>query len=62
MLLRILQVKAGEGRLLALLVGLSFLISTGGSVGGNAIDALFFAASAPCTCRPSTWHLASPPS
>ncbi len=43
MLLRILQVKAGEGRLLALLAGLSFLISTGGSVGGNAIDALFFA-------------------
>lgn len=41
-LLRALRVRTGEGRLIALVAGLGFLISTGGSVGGNAVDALFF--------------------
>jgi hypothetical protein len=42
-LLRVLQVRAGEGRLLALVAGLGFLVSTGGSLGGNGVEALFFA-------------------
>lgn len=41
-LTRVLKVRPGEGRVVALLVGVMFLTSAGGSIGGNGIDALFF--------------------
>jgi class 3 adenylate cyclase/HEAT repeat protein/tetratricopeptide (TPR) repeat protein len=39
---RILKVRPGEGRSAVLLVALMFLVSAGGSIGGNGIDTLFF--------------------
>lgn len=42
-LLRVLQVRAGEGRLLTCSAAWPFSCRPGGSLGGNAIDALFFA-------------------
>ena len=34
--------RAGEGRTVTLVLAVTFLVSAGGSVGGNAIEALFF--------------------
>ena len=39
----IFKVRPGEGRTVALVLALTFLASAGGSVGGNAIEALFYA-------------------
>ena len=36
-----LKVRPGEGRMVALQVGLTFFVSAGGSLGGNGVDALF---------------------
>ncbi|MGH2524265.1 MAG: Npt1/Npt2 family nucleotide transporter, partial [Anaerolineales bacterium] len=38
-----LNVRPGEGRIVALLVGLMLFTSAGGSIGGNGIEALFYA-------------------
>jgi len=35
-------VRAGEGRTVTLVLAVTFLVSAGGSIGGNAIEALFF--------------------
>jgi len=37
------KVRAGEGRTVSLVLAMTFLVSTGASIGGNAIEALFFA-------------------
>ncbi|HEV8229156.1 MAG TPA: HEAT repeat domain-containing protein, partial [Candidatus Limnocylindria bacterium] len=37
------RVRAGEGRTVSLVLAVTFLVSAGGSVGGNAIEALFYA-------------------
>ncbi|HEV8670486.1 MAG TPA: HEAT repeat domain-containing protein [Candidatus Limnocylindria bacterium] len=37
------KVRAGEGRTVSLVLAMTFLVSTGSSIGGNAIEALFFA-------------------
>ncbi len=39
----VFKVRPGEGQLAILLVGLMFATSAGGSIGGNGIEALFFA-------------------
>lgn len=39
----IFKVRAGEGRTVSLVLALTFFASAGGSVGGNAIEALFYA-------------------
>jgi HEAT repeat protein len=36
-----LKVRPGEGRMVALQIGLTFCVSAGGSLGGNGVDALF---------------------
>src|SRR6266508_4250672 len=36
------KVRAGEGRTVSLVIAVTFLVSAGGSVGGNAIEALLF--------------------
>ena len=41
-LAQVLKVRPGEGRMVALLVGLMLFTSAGGSIGGNGIEALFF--------------------
>ena len=38
----LLKVRAGEGRTVSLVLAVTFLVAVGGSVGGNAIEALFF--------------------
>jgi HEAT repeat protein len=38
-----LKIRPGEGRAAGLLIGLMFVTSAGGSIGGNGIEALFFA-------------------
>src|SRR4051812_29638248 len=38
-----LQVRSGEGRTVGLLVAMMALTSAGGSIGGNGIEALFYA-------------------
>jgi HEAT repeat protein len=38
----LLKVRAGEGRTVTLVLAVTFLVAAGGSVGGNAIEALFF--------------------
>ncbi len=38
-----LKVRPGEGRMVVLLIGLMLFTSAGGSIGGNGIEALFFA-------------------
>src|SRR6476659_2291294 len=39
----ILRFQSGEGRTVALLVGIMAFTSAGGSIGGNGIEALFYA-------------------
>src|SRR2546428_4494735 len=36
------KVRAGEERTVSLVLAMTFLVSAGGTVGGNAIEALFF--------------------
>jgi HEAT repeat protein len=36
------KVRAGEGRTVTLVLAVTFLVAAGGSIGGNAIEALFF--------------------
>ncbi|MEK7785252.1 MAG: hypothetical protein AAB658_07500, partial [Chloroflexota bacterium] len=38
-----LRIRPGEGRMAVLLIGLMLFTSAGGSIGGNGIEALFFA-------------------
>ncbi|HEY9325010.1 MAG TPA: Npt1/Npt2 family nucleotide transporter, partial [Candidatus Limnocylindria bacterium] len=38
----IFKVRAGEGRTVTLVLAVTFFVAAGGSVGGNAIEALFF--------------------
>lgn len=42
-ILEAFKIRAGEGRMAALLVGLMLFTSAGGALGGNATEALFFA-------------------
>src|SRR5258707_4830487 len=42
-ILETFKIRAGEQRMAALLVGLMLFTSAGGAIGGNAIEALFFA-------------------